>query len=145
MGRRIDHLVIWVEDPLRSVEFFEKVAGFNGLRVDEFRSGKTMFPSVRISEDSILDLMPRAVAPKLNAKMASMAKSLDASAGHPVHHICISMSKDEFDGLIERLEKNGTPAISFMENFFGARGFAPRAFYFYDLDGNVFEARYYAD
>jgi hypothetical protein len=23
-------------------------------------------------------------------------------------------------------------------------GFAPRTFYFYDLDGDVFEARYYA-
>ena len=58
------------------------------------------------------------------------------------HHICISMSKEELEGLIERLEKNGTPACFFMENFFGARGFAPRTFYFYDLDGNVFEARY---
>ena len=32
-----------------------------------------------------------------------------------------------------------------LENSFGARGVAPRAFYFHDPDGNVFEARYYAD
>src|ERR1051325_6221723 len=104
MGRKIDHIVIWVEDQLRSVEFFEKVVGFSGERVDEFRNGKVIFPSVRVSEDSLLDLMPRALAPKLNVKTASMAKSINASAGHPIHHICISMSKDEFDGLIERLE-----------------------------------------
>ncbi len=145
MGRRLDHIVIWVEDPLRSVEFFEKIAGFEGVRVEEFRAQKTLFPSVRISEDSILDLMPRAFAPKLNAKVASVAKTLDASAGHPVNHICIAMSKEEFEGLIARLDENGTPAAFFMENSFGARGFAPRTFYFHDPDGNVFEARYYAD
>jgi glyoxylase I family protein len=141
---RVDHIVLWVEDPLRSVEFFEEVVGLSGLRVEEFRAGKVLFPSVRISEDTILDIMPRAVAPKLNAKSASMAESLGASAGHPVHHLCISMSKDELDGLLARLEKNGN-ALHFMENSFGARGFAPRTFYFHDLDGNVFEARYYAE
>jgi hypothetical protein len=32
-----------------------------------------------------------------------------------------------------------------MERQLGARGVAPKAFYFKDLDGNVLEARYYAD
>jgi glyoxylase I family protein len=30
-----------------------------------------------------------------------------------------------------------------MTQSFGARGFAPEAFYFADPDGNVLEARYY--
>ena len=33
---------------------------------------------------------------------------------------------------------------SMMEQSFGARGLATRAFYFRDPDGNVVEARYYA-
>ena len=50
-----------------------------------------------------------------------------------------------FESLQERLEKNGTPAVGFMENAFGAQGYAQRTFYFYDPEGNVFEARYYVD
>ncbi len=145
MSRHLDHIVIWVEDPLRSVDWFENVVGFPGVRVEEFRAGKVLFPSVRISDDTVLDLMSRSTAPKLNARLGAMAMVTGQSAGHPVNHICISMSQNEFESLLERLEKNGTSAIAFMENSFGARGQAPRTFYFYDPDGNVFEARYYAD
>lgn len=145
MSRRLDHVVIWVEDPLASIEFFERVVGFEPLRVDEFRAGKTMFPSVRIGEHSILDLMPRKLAPKLNEKSASAAEGVGASAGHPVHHLCVAMSKAEYEALAKRLEANGTPGFFHMENMFGAQGQAPRTFYFHDLDGNVLEARYYAE
>lgn len=145
MSRRLDHVVVWVEDPIKSVEFFDKVVGFEGMRVEEFHAGKTLFPSVRISEHSILDLMPRALAPKLNQRMASMSKVMEASAGHPVHHICVAMTKAELDALEARLLANGTPAFAVMENSFGAQGLAPRTFYFHDRDGNVFEARYYVE
>jgi glyoxylase I family protein len=137
---RLDHVVLWVEDPLRSVEFFEKVVGLPGMRVDEFRAKQTMFPSVRICEDTILDLMPRAAAPKVNAVPGAAG-----TAGHPTNHICLAMSEAEFDALQLRLTAAGTPAALMMERQSGARGVAPRAFYFKDPDGNVLEARYYAD
>lgn len=53
------------------------------------------------------------------------------------------MTKAELEALAARLEARGTPAGRHMENQFGARGMAPKAFYFKDLDGNVIEARYY--
>jgi catechol 2,3-dioxygenase-like lactoylglutathione lyase family enzyme len=145
MSRHVDHVVLWVEDPLASVEFFERIAGFAAVRMDEFRAGKTMFPSVRISEHSLLDLMPRRHAPRLNERSGAASKITSDSAGHPVHHICIAMDQEEFDALQARLEANGMPVVAFMENSFGAQGQAPRTFYFHDPDGNVFEARYYAD
>lgn len=136
---RVDHLVLWVEDPEKSVAFFEKVVGLPGVRLDEYRAQKTMFPSVRVSDDTILDLMPRAAAPVVNA-IAGAA----GSAGHPVNHVCLAMSEAEFAALQERLAAEGTPVGHFMERSFGARGLAPKAFYFRDPDGNILEARYYA-
>lgn len=77
MARTLDHVVIWVEDPLRSVEFFEAVVGFPGVRA--------------------------------------------------------------------RLQQHGIAPAGEMVRSFGARGLAPRTFYFRDPDANVFEARYYAE
>lgn len=142
---QLDHLVLWVDDPLRSVEFFHRVVGFTPVRADEFRDGKVPFPSVRISENTILDLMPKAAAPMLDGVAASLQESAATSAGHPVNHVCIAMSKDEFEALRGRLEQHGAPVGAAMQQSFGARGLAPHTFYFADLDGNVLEARYYAD
>jgi catechol 2,3-dioxygenase-like lactoylglutathione lyase family enzyme len=139
MSRRVDHVVLWVEDPLRSVEFFERVVGLAGVRVAEFKLGEAPFPSVRVSEDSILDLMPRSAVPMVDAIVGAAG-----SAGHVVNHVCLAMSKDEFESLRTRLTAQGTPPGHAMERSFGARGLAPHAFYFRDPDGNVFEARYYA-
>ena len=106
----LDHVVLWVEDPIRSLEFFEKVVGLRGLRVDEFRAKRTMFPSVRISENTIVDLMPRAAAPRINALPGA-----EGTAGHPINHICLAMSGAEFSDLQQRLAAHGTPAEHMME------------------------------
>lgn len=140
MQARLDHVVLWVEDPLRSLEFYERVVGLRAVRADEFREGKAPFPSVRISADAIIDLMAKAAAPVVD-RMAGGGES----AGHPVNHVCLAMREAEFTALRGRLEENAVAASPFMEQSFGARGLAPKAFYFRDPDGNVLEARYYAD
>lgn len=139
MDARIDHVVIWVEDPLRSVDFYERVVGLPALRADEFRAGRAPFPSVRICAESLIDLMPRAAAPTVNA--GTNAKD---TAGYPVNHVCLAMSEPEYRLLLDRLEEAGVDTSARMAQTFGARGLAPHAFYFRDLDGNVIEARYYA-
>lgn len=144
MSHALDHVVVWVEDPLRSVEFFEAVVGLPGVRVEEFRAGAAPFPSVRVSETSIIDLMPRSLAPRLDAALGAADPALGGSAGHPINHVCLAMSADEFEALRARLLRRGITPAGEMQRSFGARGLAPRTFYFRDLDGNVFEARYYA-
>ena len=133
----IDHVVLWVADPLRSVEFYGRVLGAEPVRVDEFRAGTARFPSVRLSPVSILDLAPAALAPMVNA-MGGVP-----SAGHPIHHVCLAMSKDEVDALRARVAAEGVRTREAAGDIFGARGNAPGSFYFVDLDGNVVEARYY--
>jgi catechol 2,3-dioxygenase-like lactoylglutathione lyase family enzyme len=135
----IDHIVVWVEDPLRSLDFYQRVVGLPGVRAEEFREEKVPFPSVRVSTDSIIDLMMRSAAPAVDAITGD-----GGSAGHPVNHVCLAMSQGEFEALRGRLAENGVNTSATMEQSFGARGVAPHAFYFQDPDGNVIEARYYA-
>jgi catechol 2,3-dioxygenase-like lactoylglutathione lyase family enzyme len=137
---RVDHLVLWVADPLRSVEFYERLLGASGVRVDPFRVGQVPFPSVRITDDMLIDLMPMEMAAMLSA-----IPGATGSAGNRVNHVCFAMSKPEYDALRGRLEGEGIAMPVTMKNSFGARGHAPEAFYFADPDGNVLEARWYAE
>jgi catechol 2,3-dioxygenase-like lactoylglutathione lyase family enzyme len=134
----LDHVTIWVEDPVRSLAFFETVVGLAPLRLDEFRAGTAPYPSVRIADTSIMDVIPLALAERVN-KLPGAA----GTAGHKTNHICLAMTGAELDALRERLEQNGTSPGHFTTEGFGARGAARRAFYFRDLDGNIFEARHY--
>ncbi|WP_322778897.1 VOC family protein [Frankia sp. Cas4] len=138
MDVQLDHVVLWVADPLRSLDFYQRVVGLPPVRADAFRTGEAPFPSVRVSTESIIDLMPRAAAAAVNA-----VPGAGGTAGHPVNHICLAMGREEFDALRRRLADNAVSVPITMEQSFGARGMAPRAFYFTDPDNNVIEARYY--
>ena len=59
---RLDHVVLWVHDPVASADFYEKAVGLRPLRLTEFSAGKVSFPSVRLNDETILDLMPRSMA-----------------------------------------------------------------------------------
>ncbi len=54
----LDHIVLNVGDIDRSLEFYIRVLGLGGERVQEFKQGKIGFPSVRINEHTIVDLFP---------------------------------------------------------------------------------------
>lgn len=134
----LDHVVLWSAEPLRSVEFYARVVGLTSERVNEYAEGKVPFPSVRISPTAILDIMPMAMA-----EGVSDMSGAGGSAGHPVNHVCMSMSKADFEALRRRVEESGGRTVP-MKDSFGAQGIAPETFYFHDPDGNVLEARYYA-
>jgi catechol 2,3-dioxygenase-like lactoylglutathione lyase family enzyme len=138
MRFRMDHVVLWVTNPLVSLEFYEKVVGLLGVRTEEFRAGQAPFPSVRVSDDSIIDLMARVAAPVVDA-----ISGVAGSAGNRVNHVCLAMPRAEFDALKQRLADHHVTTSKPMLNSFGARGIAPEAFYFLDPDQNVIEARHY--
>lgn len=136
----IDHIVLWVADPASSLDFYEQVLGLEAVRRDDYAAGQAPFPSVRVSPDSLLDLMAATVASAVGEGTKAAG-----SAGHPVNHVCLAMSRPEYLALKMRLHEAGVDTSAGMERTFGARGFAPHAFYFRDPDGNVLEARYYTD
>ncbi|MCW7943161.1 dioxygenase [Streptomyces hygroscopicus] len=135
---RLDHVVLWVRDPVAAAGFYEKAVGLEPVRVAEFAAGKVSFPSVRLNEETILDLAPRSLIKGMN-----MLPGAAESAGHPVNHVCLSLGEDAFEALRARLEERSVPVSDFSYDSFGARGRARRSFYFRDPDGNVFEARHY--
>ncbi|MER8221718.1 VOC family protein [Streptomyces sp. NPDC094143] len=135
---RLDHVVLWVRDPLAAADFYEQAVGMEPLRLTEFAAGEVPFPSVRVNDETILDLMPLTFA----ARMTMLPGAAD-SAGHPVNHVCLSLSRGDFDALLSRLQERLVPVSDLSYDSFGARGKATRSFYFRDLDGNVFEARHY--
>lgn len=135
---RLDHVVLWVHDPVASADFYEKTLGMESLRVTDFAAGKAPFPSVRLNDETIFDLMPLSVAARM-----TMVPGAAQSAGHPVNHVCLAMPTDDFQTLRARLEERSVPVSDISHDSFGARGTARRSFYFRDPDGNVFEARHY--
>lgn len=137
---RLDHVVLWVRDPVAAADFYEKVLGLEPLRVAEFTEGTVSFPSVRLNGETIFDLAPLTLAERM-----SVVPDADKSAGHPVNHVCLALSETGFEALRARLEERGTPVSDISENAFGARGKALRSFYFRDPDANIFEARHYGE
>ncbi|CAL9424558.1 VOC family protein [Streptomyces griseomycini] len=135
---RLDHIVLWVRDPVAAVGFYEKAVGLEPVRLADFSVGEAPFPSVRVNEETILDLMPLAKAARM-----TMLPGAAESSGHPVNHVCLSLSADDFDALRGRLREQSVPVTDLSHDSFGARGLAKRSFYFLDPDGNVFEARHY--
>ena len=135
---RLAHVVLWVHDPVASADFYEKAVGLRPLRVTEFAAGKVSFPSVRLNDETILDLMPHSMAEGMK-----MLPGAADSSGHPVNHVCLALPGDDFDTLHSRLEERAVPVSEFSYDSYGARGKARRSFYFRDPDGNVFEARHY--
>jgi catechol 2,3-dioxygenase-like lactoylglutathione lyase family enzyme len=120
------------------MDFYSRVVGLTPVRFGEFEAGEAPFPSVRVSDDSIIDLMPVEMASGIGS-----ATLVDGSAGHQVNHVCLAMSKAEYEALDQRLQAEGVDTGARMNRSFGARGWAPHTYYFADPDGNVLEARYY--
>jgi glyoxylase I family protein len=126
---RLDHIVLWTKDPRPAMDFYARVVGLDPLRYDEFEAGEAPFPSVRVSEDSIIDLMPVEMA--------------QGGSVNPVNHVCLALSRAEYDALDQRLHAAGVDTSVRSAHSYGARGWAPQTYYFADPDGNVIEARYY--
>lgn len=134
----LDHVVLWTTNPRVSMDFYTRVVGLQPVRFAEFEAGDAPFPSVRICADSIIDLMPSE-----NAPGTENLTGAEGSAGHRVNHVCLALSKAEYDALDRRLQAEGVDTSARLNRSFGARGWAPQGFYFADPDGNVVEARYY--
>ena len=123
MHAKMDHVVLWLSDPLRTLDFFVNVVGLTPVRANEFREGKAPFPSVTVSSDSIIDLMAKIAAPLIDHMVG-----VQGTAGNLVNHVCIAMSRDDVEALRKRLADSGVSVSKVMTNSFGARGLAPEAF-----------------
>jgi catechol 2,3-dioxygenase-like lactoylglutathione lyase family enzyme len=124
----LDHLVLEVADPARSVLFYRDVLGLRPVRLREFVAGQVSFPSARVTRNSVLDFFP----PRMWR---------GRRAANP-NHFCLTLSRAAIAALSRRLKRRGIAIEREHPHNFGARGFGV-ALYFRDPDGLLLEARYY--
>ncbi len=136
----LDHAVLWVESATRALDFYVNVIGLEPVRAEEFKAGQARFPSVRINDGTIFDIMERS---ELLSLVQEFTGSRDDVGGAPINHLCLSMSASEYEDVLQRLTAHGVELKSGGEDVFGAQGQAVRSTYFNDLDGNVLEVRFY--
>jgi catechol 2,3-dioxygenase-like lactoylglutathione lyase family enzyme len=120
----LDHLVLVVSDVERSLAWYARHAGLAGVRLDEWRAGDAPFPSLRVDESTIIDLIPGLVAGE--------------APGH-LDHICLVVdSRADLDALAH------DPELEVVDSGprFGARGVA-ESIYVHDPDGLLVEFRTY--
>ena len=130
----LDHIVLNVGDIERSLQFYTEVMGLKAERLDEFRTGKAGFPSVRINADTIIDLFP---VQKTRTKESDGEKK----AGN-LNHFCMVTGKEDFAGIVDYLKENRIIIREGPISRWGARGRATSV-YFLDPDGNEIEIRCY--
>ncbi|MEU9836031.1 VOC family protein [Streptosporangium sp. NPDC048047] len=119
--KAFDHLVLNVRDAERALEFYSGTLGLEEERVAEWRAGEAPFPSVRVDESTIIDLVER---PRGESN---------------VDHICLVVDPVDWQEVID------SGVLTVLEGpvpRFGARGTA-QSVYVRDPDGNTVELRWY--
>ncbi len=135
----IDHVVLWVESQKRALEFYVNVLGLVPVRAQDFEGGRASFPSVRVNETTILDLMDRSKV----SVVREFTGGGNESGGAPINHICLSMNASDYASLTAQLVEHGVDLKPGGGKAFGAQGHAEHSVYFRDPDGNVIEIRHY--
>ena len=120
----MDHIVLRVSDVKRSLDWYANELGLEPVRVEEWQAGECPFPSVRISEGTIIDL--------IEGEVDQVRRNLD--------HFCMVVSAESMD----EVRTSGRFRIVRDPDFelFGARGMAD-GLYIADPDGNEIELRAY--
>ncbi|MBY8877556.1 VOC family protein [Actinacidiphila acidipaludis] len=116
-----DHLVLNVADVERALGFYGGRLGLAPERVDEWRDGSAPFPSVRVSETTVIDLVngPRGES--------------------NVDHLCLVVEPLDWQQVVESGEFT---VLEGPVRRWGARGWATSV-YVRDPDGNTVELRWY--
>ena len=125
----MDHIVLNVSDVERSVAFYTDVLGLQGERLEAFRKGEVGFPSVRISGNTLIDLMKRP------------SDSNDGMSQNLAHY-CLVTEPLDLSELAEGLKAQGVTVLRGPVSRWGARGQA-MSIYILDPDENEVEIRCY--
>jgi catechol 2,3-dioxygenase-like lactoylglutathione lyase family enzyme len=122
----LDHIVLTVADVERSLAWYLGVLGLPGERVEEWRRGEVLFPSVRIDATTLIDLFP----------------GQPPASGEPRNqdHFCLVVEPTDLVALAASGELDVASGPT--DGLYGAQGFAT-SLYVRDPDGNTVELRSY--
>jgi catechol 2,3-dioxygenase-like lactoylglutathione lyase family enzyme len=119
-----DHLVLVCSDVERSLAWYIDELGLAPVRVEQWRAGEAPFPSARVDEGTIIDLIGGGPVTAGNRNLDHLCLVVDSDS---VSHAATSGRFQVVDGPVPR---------------FGARGMATSV-YVTDPDGYVVELRAY--
>jgi catechol 2,3-dioxygenase-like lactoylglutathione lyase family enzyme len=117
----LDHIVLLCRDVEASLSFYVGTLGLDAEQVDEWRGGTAFFPSVRISDDSIIDLLP------------------GGPDGRNVDHFCVVLEPTDLHALAAR---DDLDVVEGPVERGGARGVG-WSVYVRDPDGHLIELKQY--
>ena len=123
----LDHIVLVCRDVEASLDFYCARLGLEPERVDLWRRGEALFPSVRIDAATIIDLFA-----------GDHGGGPAATVGANLDHVCLTFEGDTLEALHERF-----PDGRRGNDLFGAQGLA-NSLYIKDPDGNTVELRSYS-
>ena len=128
----MDHIVLRVRDVDKSLHFYAQVLGLQVERLEQFKSGEVRFPSVRLNDDTIIDLFPD---PDMEPIGPNAPRNQD--------HFCMVIEPTDMDALKREFEAMGIAIQAGPGPRWGAHGNGT-SLYVYDPDDNVVELRYYS-
>jgi catechol 2,3-dioxygenase-like lactoylglutathione lyase family enzyme len=114
-----DHVVVNTTNAEAMLAFYCGELGLEPERVDEWRRGEVLFPSARVTPETIIDFFPA------------------ERTGENMNHICLVIEPDDLDAIAARF-----PGSRRADGLFGAQGIAS-SLYVHDPDGNTIELRHY--
>ena len=121
--RGLDHVVLVVADVERSVAWYRDALGLEALRLDEWRAGAVPFPSVRVDEGTIIDILA------------------GDRSGTNVDHVCLVLDPTDLAALVT---SGKFDVVEGPVSRWGARG-EGTSVYVRDPDGNLVELRHYGE
>ena len=133
MAFKLDHIVLNVENVEEMITFYTEVLQLRAERLNEFRNNEVPFPSVRLTEESIIDLFLRKLWEELYPEIVCRPNQ---------NHFCLSTDKPRWDRLLDRIKDYNIPIDTGPAKRWGAYG-TGISFYIQDPEKNVIEIRYY--
>jgi len=121
----MDHIVLVCRDIDTTLSWYVDVLGLAPVRVDEWRRGQVLFPSVRVNADTIIDLL--------------RAGSDEAPSHCRLDHLCLVIEPVD---LHELAASGRFDVVDGPDTRFGARGNGT-SLYVRDPEGAVVELRHY--
>ena len=138
-----DHVVLRCSDVERSLAWYCGTLGLAGERVEQWRAGEVPFPSVRVTEGTIIDLFA-ATPPR--APLPTGGRGNPEGKGKPdvrgnMDHFCLVMTPGDWEAMVA---SGAPPAERGPSKVFGALGMG-MSIYTRDPDGNLVELRCYPE
>jgi catechol-2,3-dioxygenase len=124
----LDHLVLKLRNEAEMIAFYTNILGLKAERLEDYRSGRAPFPSIRINATTVIDLFPT---------------TLEAPVTPNLDHFCLTLDGASWEQVRQRLTEHDVE-IDGPHTRWGALGDG-RSIYVTDPDGNAVELKTHDD